>query len=46
MVFAQYGDTMEFLREELRKDPDLRMRRSLKGTVDPTSPPADAHPPE
>ncbi|MDD9981473.1 MAG: SNF2-related protein, partial [Gammaproteobacteria bacterium] len=25
MVFTQYGDTMEFLREELRKDPDLRL---------------------
>ena len=23
MVFTQYGDTMEFLREELRKDPEL-----------------------
>ena len=25
MVFTQYGDTMEFLREELRKDPELRL---------------------
>ena len=25
MVFTQYGDTMEFLREELRKDSDLRL---------------------
>ena len=25
MVFTQYGDTMDFLREELRKDPDLRL---------------------
>ena len=25
MVFTQYGDTMKFLREELRKDPDLRL---------------------
>jgi len=25
MVFTQYGDTMEFLREELRKEPGLRL---------------------
>ena len=25
MVFTQYGDTMKFLREELRKDPELRL---------------------
>ena len=25
MVFTQFGDTMEFLREELRKDSDLRL---------------------
>ena len=25
MVFTQYGDTMDFLREELRKDQDLRL---------------------
>ena len=25
MVFTQYGDTMEFLREELRKEPALRL---------------------
>ena len=25
MVFTQYGDTMDFLREELRKDADLRL---------------------